>query len=471
MEFSDYVNTIRRHAAAIIALVLIGACVGFLYSRTSPALYMADSSVFVSTNRGENTSDLVQGSVYTQNLMQSYAKLAVTPSVLGPVIDKLDLDLTEAQLEQKVSADAPLNTVIIVVTVTDESPVQAAAIANAVTEGMSKVAQELSPKKADGTPGISLSQVGRATPPANPYAPNTNLLVVAGAGLSLLLALGLVVVRHLMERRIHSVTDLKAATPVPILGQLPALSRRAMRGPGRMGVSKDAFLRLADRVTNASESKPLRSVVVTSAGDSDGKTHTAIKLALAAAEFHGRVLLVDAHLRSPEVAGLIGLPQEAGLSDALEYDMPIEDVIVSWQGIWVLPAGTVSTNSTRLLNSPDMAEVFLELIRGFDFIVCDSAPVLGVADSLPLTRLTDGSVIIARVGRTKRAQLVGAVDTVGAAGGQLTGIVLNGVRQRYLQRLSGLVRKKPKRMQERSVGARSPQAKRSDVVGTGDRHS
>lgn len=470
MEFSDYVSTIRRHAIAIIAMVLLGALAGFLFARSSPPLYKAASSVFVSANRGENTSDLVQGSVYTQNLMQSYAKLVQTPSVLDPVVTSLNLDITAAQLAHKVSADAPLNTVIIVVTVTDESPEQAAAIANAVSAQLSTVARQLSPKHADGTPGVSISQVGKATAPPAAFSPNTSLLVVAGAGLGTLLALGIVVSRRLVERRINSEADLKAASQAPILGQLPALRRRELRGLTRVGAPRDAFLRLADRVANAPGPAPLRSVVVTSATRSAGKTHVAVNLALAMSEFHGRVLLVDANLRSPDVAQFSGLSPTPGLRDVIQARSSVEKAIVRWRGIWVLPAGKAAQNPTRELNSPAMAKLFIDLLRDFDFVVCDSAPVLDVADSLPLARITDGAVVVARAGKTRRAQIVAAVETVAAAGGELTGLVLNGAGNMRSRKFRLFPPKKPTPPGMGAIAVKAHVPKRSATNSAGDRH-
>lgn len=455
MEFSDYVGTLRRHALVIAAIVLLGALAGFLLARSSPPLYKASSSVFVSATRGENASELVQGSVYTQNLMQSYAKLAQTPSVLGKVIDSLGLDASEAQLGSQVSADAPLNTVIIVVTATDESPTQAAAIANAVTAELSTVAQGLSPKNADGTPGVTLEQVGRATPPAHPFAPNTSLLVVGGAGLGLLLALVLVVGRQLLQRRITTESELKSAAPAPLFGQLPQARGKAPHIQATAGPSRDAFLRLADRVANAPGPVPLRSVVVTSAGRGEGKTHTALNLALAMAEFHGRVLLLDADLRAPSVARLCGLPPVPGLCNVLNHRATVESAVVPWRGIFVLPAGTPNQNATRALNSPAMAKTFIDLLRDYDFVVCDSTAVLSVADTLPLTRMTDGAVVVARVGKTRRAQLAAAAEAVGDAGGEVTGLVLNGVHRGRLPRLRSIL---PSRRRRQAPPAPAPQA-------------
>ena len=113
MELAEYLGTLRRRWLFITALALLGAGIGFVLGLNSPKMYKASSSVFVSTQRGSTTTELVQGSTFTQNLIQSYAKLAKMPSVLGPVITKLNLQTTPERLADAVSADTPLNTVLI----------------------------------------------------------------------------------------------------------------------------------------------------------------------------------------------------------------------------------------------------------------------------------------------------------------------------------------------------------------------
>ena len=190
MDPRMYLSALRRRWPLIIVLGLLGAAIAFFYDSTLPTLYKSTASVFVSTQRGDSTSELVQGSAFAQANVQSYAQLATSPKVLQPVVDELDLSTTAQGLAGSISADTPLNTVIIQITVANGDPVKAARIADAVTASLSTVVEEISPSSADETPAVKMTPISSAQVALAPFAPNTRLIVATG--LIIGLALGAV---------------------------------------------------------------------------------------------------------------------------------------------------------------------------------------------------------------------------------------------------------------------------------------
>ncbi|MGA7207277.1 MAG: Wzz/FepE/Etk N-terminal domain-containing protein [Specibacter sp.] len=429
MDLSEYLGILRRHALAIVAIVVLGSLCGFALARSETPLYKATSSLFVSATIGDNSSDLVQGSVYTQNLMQSYAQLAQLPSVLAPVITDLRLDTTTAELASTISADAPLNTVIIQVTVTNTSPTQAADIANAVSLSLASAAEGLSPKKADGSSSILLKQVAKAAPPAHPFSPNTSLLAMVGAAVAALLSVGFFIGRRLVNTRIGSESDLAGAAAVPVLGTVAGDRGRSKRIAGRRvetaAPDAEAFRRLADAVRHVNAELPPKSVVVTSPGPDAGKSYVALNLAVALAERYTRVLLVDADLRHPQVGAACGLADSPGLAEVLAEQKDAHEVLRAWRTIDVMPAGAMTPGPSKLLNSRRMEEVFAKLLADYDFVVCDSTAMTAVADTFPLTRLSDGAVLVARLNNTSKHEVGEVVASIESAGGAVLGMVLN----------------------------------------------
>lgn len=438
MELSEYVTVLRRHAIAIVLLACLGALAGFGLARSSTPLFKASSSLFVAAANGDNSSDLVQGSVYTQNQMQSYVQLARMPSVLQPVIAELGLDLTPAQLAASVSADAPLNTVLIVVTVVDKSPAEAARIANAVSASLATTAQDLSPKKANGTEAITMRQVAVASPPAGAFAPNTSLFVGVGGIVGLLLAVVFFVGRRVLDSKVGTGADFDAVAPVRVLGSIATTTGSARHVWPRWVRSgehaQDSFRRLADQVLHLDAPTQVSSVVVTSPGVGEGKTHVALNLAVAMSERTGKVLLVDANLRSPRIAEICSLTAPLGLSDLIEGKANLRDVVQQRRSISILHAGTPVSDPTRLLNSQQMEVLVLELLANYDFVVFDAAGVLPVADTLPLTRLTGGALVVVQLHKTPKAQMAMAVASIQGVKGRVLGLVAN--------RAAGSVRKR-----------------------------
>lgn len=432
MEFAEYLAALKRGWVLLVVLALLGGGAGFGYARSSPPMYKASSTVFVSTQRGETTSELVQGSTFTQNLIQSYAQLAKLPSVLEPVIIRLRLNTTVEKLANAVSANAPLNTALIEITVTSPSAVEAASIANAVTASLATTVQGISPKNAAGASVVVMQQVAEAEAPMEPFAPNTRLLTLTGAIIGLILAALYALGRELLDTRIKVQKDLRRVSDVPMLGAIP-LGRRTNRDDIVMrvdpnGPAAESYRRLAANLEYINPDAAVHSVVVSSASEGEGKSTTAVNLSLALAEKFERVLLVDADLRQPRVAGYCQIDGSAGLSTVLSGAAEVRDVIEPWGGVHVLPAGIAPPNPHQMISSDAMAALIRTCTGDYDVVVIDSAPLLPVTDSLALSRIADGVVLVVRVGATRRGQLTAAIESIAGVNSNVLGLVLNGVK-------------------------------------------
>lgn len=433
MELSDYITTLRRHWVLIVALGLVGGIAAFGIAENTPRLYKSTTSVFVSTQRGDTTTELVQGSTFAQNLIQSYAQLATMPSVLEPVITKLNLNTTPVGLAKSVSADTPLNTVLINITVSNGSPARAAEIANAVSESLTITAQKLAPKAANGASAITMKQVAEAQPAAFPFAPKTKFMVatglLSGLAVGLIYALGL----QVLNTRLRQEADLRRVTKLPLIGTIRERGRKTR--PGMIfrqvpeGPDAESFRRLAANLQFINPDSRVRSAVVTSAMPGEGKTVTAINLALALAERFDRVLLIDADLRRPRVAHYCGIEGGVGLTTVLSGAAELADVIEPWGTIDILPSGALPPNPSQLTGSAAMAATVTALVSDYDIVIFDSAPLLPVADSLPITRITDGALIVTKFNSTRRSQLQAALQAVEAVNGNVLALILNRVKK------------------------------------------
>jgi capsular exopolysaccharide synthesis family protein len=335
-------------------------------------------------------------------------------------------------LEDAVTAETPLNTVLIDITAVSESPDEAADIANAVADSLARVVTEMSPEAEDGSPTITISTVATAQAPAFAFAPNTRLLVAAGALGGLVLGVVVALARQLLDTRVHDAADVARLTDLPLLGSIP---RSRSTDTGTIALRSDphgnvaeTYRHLATNLEFLNPDRSLRSVVVSSPLPGEGKSTTAINLALAAAERYRRVLLIDADLRRPSVAEYCSIEGGVGLTTVLSSRASIDSVIEPWESISILPCGVVPPNPNQLLNSDTMAHLMKELKDLYDFIVIDSPPILLVADALPLARLTDGAVIVSRQHRTRRGQLSKTLQSLEGVGSEALGVILTGTK-------------------------------------------
>lgn len=168
-------------------------------------------------------------------------------------------------------------------------------------------------------------------------------------------------------------------------------------------------------------------LVITSPRLGEGKTTTSANLALSMSqEFQHRVVLVEADLRRPTLAGLFGLPPAAGLVDVLLGTATLDEALVQVPGqqLFLLAAGTGAVRSTELLTSSVMQRT-IDALRGrFDRIVVDTPP-MSLADTHVLARLADGVLLVVRSGVTPKPAVESALASIDRR--QLVGLVLNEV--------------------------------------------
>jgi len=182
---------------------------------------------------------------------------------------------------------------------------------------------------------------------------------------------------------------------------------------------------LRTRITQSENGSPLRVILVTSPAEGDGKTLTALNLALTMAqEFQRQVLIVDADLRRPGIHTLLGLSRGPGLADVLAGTATLPDALIELPDhhLTVLRAGESSRWPTEMLGSGQMRRLLDTLRSQFDRIILDTAPA-HLADAGVLAPMTDGTVMVVRAGQTPKPAIERALGAL--AGAKLLGLVLN----------------------------------------------
>jgi capsular exopolysaccharide synthesis family protein len=189
----------------------------------------------------------------------------------------------------------------------------------------------------------------------------------------------------------------------------------------------EAYRTLRTSVLLSLAPNPPKSILLTSSQAGEGKTATALNLALTLAQRKGRVVIVDCDLRKGGIAKILGLDNDSGMSTVLTGGDKLEEALQQFEGtnLWILPSGPVPPNPAELVGSDRMAEICTELSKNFDHIVIDSPPVLAVTDATIMAGLVDGVVLIAESGRTHRAALMRTRAILENAGARILGVVLN----------------------------------------------
>lgn len=431
MELRELLLILRKSWALVLVvscLVVGGAAV---WSLATAPQYEANTQLFVSVRTGEaSAGELTQGSNFAQQAVTSYISVVDSALVLDEVIAELDLPMTSDELAEQITADSPVNTVLLNIHVEDPDPDQAALIANTTSAVFADVVSDQLESSVEGAPTrVQVDVIQPATVPDEPVSPNVKMNLALGLLLGLVLGVVIAVLRNVLDTRVRSKEDISAITTLPIVGTIakdPDADKRpliALEDPKNPLVESYRALRTNLRYLDVENNR--KSIVVTSAGPGEGKSTTAANLAIVMADAGKRVVLIDADLRKPKVAKLLGIEGSVGLSDVLIGQASFEDTLQQWgrKQLFVLPSGKIPPNPSELLGSRAMEKVLDALSAHFDYIIIDAPPVLVVTDAAILSTHTGGAVVASAAGKTRKAELADAFEALGAVDGKVLGVI------------------------------------------------
>ncbi|MEP9415090.1 polysaccharide biosynthesis tyrosine autokinase [Gordonia sp. VNQ95] len=423
---------VQRWAWLVVAALLFGvAAFAVTFSQTPE--YQSTATLYVTSGVENDSNSAYQGSLASQQRVASYARLIRSDAVVAAALDISGIGLSKEDAAASVSAVSDTDTVLLSITATRPDPVEASALANAVAAAMVNYVSTLE-KPSDGGPALArLTIVSPASPSSDPVSPkvvrNVLVAIVAGA----IVGLACVVVRDRLDSSVRTAKDIAEVCTCPVLAEVPVAERAepgniADFSRGGMGPA-EAYRKLRANLGFVNVDSPPRSVLVTSTHAGDGKTTTAINLAIALAESGQRVVLVDADLRKPTVSSRLSINGTVGVSSYLRNDAPLSDLLQPsvLENLSVLASGERPPNPSELLGSDRAQELVSSLEELFDFVVIDMSPTLPVSDAAVMAQWVDGVVFVVRDGSTKKADLSAALLEVSASHTPVVGVVLNAV--------------------------------------------
>lgn len=395
---------------------------------TTP-LYQASTRLFVSTTTGTTATDIYQGNRLSQERVISYTELLKGQTLAQRTIDKLDLDMTAQQLSSNVTARSTPDTVLIDVTVTDASPVRARDIADALSDEFVVMVRELETPENGTPPNARVVVEQRASIPDEPVIPKTGRNIAIGLILGVLLGIGFAVVRDVLDNTVKDRETLEDITGVGLVGNIP-LDKDLRKEPAiafdsDTSAIAEAFRKFRTNLQFLAVDNPPRIIVVTSSVPNEGKSTTAINIALALAEAEHNVVLVDGDLRRPRLDKYLDVVGSVGFSTVLAGRTSLDEIVqkTRFPRLSVLTAGALPPNPSELLGSMAAKKTLDELRAKFDYVVVDSSPLLAVTDAAVLAANSDGVLIMTRFGQTKREQLAHAVGSLKDVGAPILGAV------------------------------------------------
>lgn len=279
--------------------------------------------------------------------------------------------------------------------------------------------------------------ISRATVPGGPYFPKKGVMIFAALVVSLIIGIAISLLTEFLDSGFRSMHQIEALTGLPAIGLLPSVSDLERQGkrPHEVALEKpnstfgEAIRTLRTALLLSQVDHPPRTVIVTSSIPGEGKTSTALSLAVTAARSAQKAIVIDCDLRHSTLHTYLDHPNHIGLGDYLAGLASLEDVIEidPRSGVHFIAGGNRAPNPTDLLGSEDMRGLLRQLSRLYDLVVLDSPPLLAVSDALVLVRHVDKTLFLVRWEKTRRESAMIGMKTIIEAGADLAGVLLTQV--------------------------------------------
>ncbi len=287
--------------------------------------------------------------------------------------------------------------------------------------------------------------VDRAKVPVKPVRPKKAISIILASAFGVILGLGLCFFIEYLDTTIKTKEDVERLLGTPVLGYVPPIGDSVSKNVSKNGREQtvielsaldkphsyiaEAFRSIRTALMFGKVGKGLKNILVTSPTPSEGKTLVSINLAMALAQAGKKVLVVDADLRKPRLARVLGISQEPGLSNVLagKGEMPVERPLVPThlENLTFLPSGPHPPNPAELLGSERMHEVVGKLSAMFDNVIYDTPPTVNATDAATLAQYIEGAVLVVRSFKTERDVALRARDILLGARVNILGTILN----------------------------------------------
>ncbi len=481
--------TLRRRWLIILVTTLLVTAAAAAFAYVGRNKYQSTAELLFTQTTGPDLSAVGMVQVAINADKQALDSVAFVSSQRVVQLTARELHISPGSVQSNIAVSGGKTNDVVQVDANGKSPAKAARLANAYVGSAVTLARIDQARRARAIIAVLKTQlnamsaedrgyVGSATTPGvliRQRLPQLEALATVGSGspqviqpgylptgrsskpvqtialgllFGFLLGIGLALVREQADRRLRHAGDVSAAFDAPVLATIPRNRKLARGAP---------YAKLPPEVTQAfsmlhanlryGQSRPMRSVLITSSRGGQGKTTVAWNLALTAVSSGLSVIFVDADLRRSTLASAYGLHPFPGLTEVLRGDVSLAHALqrvplahpgvsgdaprnaASQNGrepLSVLVAGSAPPDPSELLQSERMTELLSSLPQRYDLVIIDTPPIAQVADAIAFLRRVDAVLVVASINSTRgpeAGQLRGQLDALDAP---VAGIVANG---------------------------------------------
>ncbi len=413
-------TALNRRKWLIVATVAVAIVTAAVASQLVDRVYSTSSTLLVALRSDSQSFDTVQAS---QAIARSYADIIESPNIAADVAEELGAGTTKGEIKSATTFETIPETQLLKVNA--EAPT--AERAKLIADAYATVFIDYARTSLSDTTQASITLADSAPLSGSPSRPKPRLYVAVAAILGLALGLALALLRERLDRRLRTPEDVEAHFDVPVLARIPRRGRAERSGHAFM----EAHRILRTNLQFASVERELKTILVTSAREGEGKTTTTANLAVTSAEVGLSVLVVEGDLRRPALQAEL-MPSEheplrPGFTNYLVEGSTVEESIheTGRPGVSILPAGPLPPSPSALLESR-RARTTVDVLRDqADLVIFDCPPLNVGADASILADRVDGVILVVDLLSSTEHAVRRALQQLEAVRAPLLGIVIN----------------------------------------------
>ena len=436
IDIKDFLGYLKKYLVPmiVVALIATGGSIFYNLAIKTPMYKTSTTVVLAQQTSDKNTSSVTLNDIsINQKLVATYTEIVKSKLVLEQVIEDLKLDTTAEKLAKHVTVTAIEDTEILKITVEDGNRIAAAQIANKIADVFTKEIVNI--YQLNNVSVIDVAQVNDK---------QSNNTTVRDAAIAMLLSIfgvsAIAFIIYYFDDSVKYSEDLEKKIGLPIAGKIikseiekKTIGDELLVDKYPKSIVSESIKSLRTNLQFSNVDKGFKTILVTSANATEGKSFVSSNLAISFAQANKKVLLIDCDLRKGRLHKLFNLPNLNGfstlLTDELEnYKKYIKKTHI--KNLSIIPRVVYPPNPSELLGSQKCKDLIVALKGKYDIIIFDGAPCNGVTDSVIMSTNVDETLIVARDARTPKKTLDVTKDSLQKVNAHITGVVLNGVNRK-----------------------------------------
>lgn len=377
-------------------------------------VYKAEATLFVG-KEGNKLGGIELGEIQLNDkLVSDYREIIKSRLAAREIIRQLNLDVSVESFQNRVTVTTVNNSRLMKIAFESTEPQLAMDVANALSDFIIKKAEDIVDVK-------NVKVIDAAELPVNPIKPNKKMNLAIAGVIGIMLGVGLIFIMEYLDSTIKNGKDVERYLGLNVIGEIPKfdgeergykrgklfrdihniekrkLSKNLISYNDPKAHASEAYRSLRTNIGFLGVDGQLKSVVVTSPGQAEGKTTTCANIAVCMAQAGRKVLLLECDLRKPKIHKYFGLHNDKGLTDIIVNNVESESVIKQVdeiENLYIISCGLLPPNPTEILESTKMINLTNKLKENYDLVIMDSPPVGELTDAAIISKMSDGVILV-----------------------------------------------------------------------------